>query len=166
MNNNDTLHFKCLIIDTHKINHKKYNAGDKEIGFYKFYYQLILHCFSTQYKTARFIVKLDKRVSSYSLDDLKNVLNNGFNKKVGKRVYPFANVEAVDSKKSEIMQLNDIILGGIGYIKNGFHSLVGSKKAKVDLADYIQNKSGIYTFDVDTPYKQQRFKIWNFKLKK
>ena len=36
LNNSDNLHFKAMIIDTHKINYKKYSSGNKEVGFYKF----------------------------------------------------------------------------------------------------------------------------------
>jgi hypothetical protein len=49
LNNTDVIHFKSIIIDTHKLNHKKFNKGDKEIGFYKFYYQLLLHSFASNY---------------------------------------------------------------------------------------------------------------------
>lgn len=38
LNNSDHVHFKALIIDTHQLNYKKYSSGDKEVGFYKFYY--------------------------------------------------------------------------------------------------------------------------------
>ena len=39
LNNTDNLHFHCIIIDNHQVNHRKFSKGDKELGFYKFYYQ-------------------------------------------------------------------------------------------------------------------------------
>jgi hypothetical protein len=45
----DEVHFHCLILDTCQINHKKFNRGDGELGFYKFYYKLLLHSFGKRY---------------------------------------------------------------------------------------------------------------------
>jgi uncharacterized protein DUF3800 len=44
----DKIHFKCMIVDNHQTNHRKYN-GNYETGFYKMYYQLLLHQFGTKY---------------------------------------------------------------------------------------------------------------------
>jgi len=35
------MHFKSIVVDTHQIDNKKYNKGDKELGFYKFMYQFL-----------------------------------------------------------------------------------------------------------------------------
>jgi hypothetical protein len=59
-----------LIVDNHQINHQKFNQGDKEIGFYKFYYQLLFHCFGRRYYLKdddRFILHLDSRSTNYKL---------------------------------------------------------------------------------------------------
>jgi len=37
LNNSNKLHFKSIVIDNHKVDHKKFNHGDYEKGFYKFY---------------------------------------------------------------------------------------------------------------------------------
>jgi hypothetical protein len=64
LNTADQLHFKCIVLDTHQFDHRRFNAGDTEIGFYKFYYQLLLKCFGrfdcTAMKPARFIALLDE----------------------------------------------------------------------------------------------------------
>jgi hypothetical protein len=41
LNTADQVHFKCIVLDTHGFDHRRFNAGDAEIGFYKFYYQLL-----------------------------------------------------------------------------------------------------------------------------
>jgi hypothetical protein len=77
LNNTDKVHFKCMVIDNHKVNHKKFNAGDNEKGFYKFYYQLLLNSFGRPYyiekDNTRFIVHPDERSTKYKLDDLKDI---------------------------------------------------------------------------------------------
>ena len=40
------LTFRCIVVDKRKVNDEVFNDGDKELGFYKFYYHLILNMFA------------------------------------------------------------------------------------------------------------------------
>lgn len=167
LNNNNHINFKCLIIDNNKVNHRQYNKGDKELGFYKFTYQLLLHSFGKQYynEGVKYIIHLDQRDTKYKLSDLKEILNNGISKRYNIHTRPFVNVEGLDSKKSDLLQINDIILGSISYQKNKNHLVAGTKKSKMTLSYYILKAAGIDSLDVNTPYSQDRFSIWNFNLR-
>ncbi len=167
LNNTDRLHFHCIIIDNHKVDHKRFSKGNKELGFYKFYYQLLLHSFGKKYyrHDDRFIVNLDYRNTTYSLDTLKTVLNRGMKKKFSIVTLLFVAVEPRNSKESEIIQINDIILGAIGFQKNGYHLLAHAKKAKKELALYIAEQAGLDGLCKDSPWGKNRFTIWNFQLK-
>ena len=170
LNNTDNIHYHCLIVDNHQINHKKFSQGDCESGFYKFYYQLLLHCFGKKYCTnenrVRLITHLDYRNTNYSLSTLKTVLNSGINKKCDINYDPFVSIEPVDSKKSDLLQICDILLGAMGYQKNGYPILATSKKAKIELADYIAFKAGLKNLSDNTLRGNYRFTIWNLRLKK
>lgn len=164
------INFRCLILDTHQFDHKKYNQGNKELGFYKFFYQLLYHCFCTaelsETNDVKIIIKLDERSSKYKLSDLKDILNRGIKKYMGITSNRIISIEPIDSKASDIMQINDIILGAIGYQKNGFDLIAGSKTAKIELAKYIASSAGISSLKDNTAWGITRFKIWNFKFKK
>lgn len=167
LNDNDKFHFHCLVVDNHKINHHRYNQGDKEVGFYKFYYQLLLHKFGRPYgKDNSLHVRLDHRTTPYSLDDLKLVLNNGYKKAKHSTHEPFRSVEPRNSKNSELMQINDIILGAISSCRNGVHLLAETRQSKRDLAAYVLEKAGIKDTAINTPRRMQRFSIWNFQMRK
>jgi hypothetical protein len=170
LNNTDKLHFHCIIIDNHEVNNKKHTRRDKEIGFYKFYYQLLLHCFGKRYcqdeKEDRFIVYLDYRNTTYSLNTLKIVLNRGMKKKYTVGTSPFVSIEPRDSKKSELVQINDIILGAIGFQKNGYDLLAGTRESKKELSRYIAEQAGLADLKRDSPWGNDRFTIWNFRLQK
>lgn len=167
--NTDKIHFKCVIIDNHKVNHKKFSEGDKEKGFYKFYYQLLFNCFGRQYyspdKNTKFLVHPDNRSSKYSLTELKDILNNGMAKQFGQGVRPFIAIEPKNSHDSDPVQINDIILGAVGFQKNDYHLLGTSSVVKKDLAQYIADKAGIKFLGNDTKYGQSRFSVWNFRLR-
>lgn len=169
LNDTDYAHFHCLILDTHQINHKKYNKGDSDLGFYKFYYQLLLHSFGNRYCSRgvkSLVVCLDQRTSRYSLSDLKDILNNGIYKRYGNATSPFKSVEAWDSKSSDVMQISDIILGAIGYHKNGYHLLADSSKAKINLANHISQKAGLTILGDGSRFGVHRFTTWNFRFTK
>lgn len=170
LTNSDNIHFKSMIIDNHAVNHKKFSDGDHEAGFYKFYYQLIYHCFGRQYfneaKKTKFIIHPDSRTSPYNLDELKTVLNHGMAKGFAKPISPFVSIEPLVSHNTEIGQVNDIIIGAIGYHKNGYHLLANSSQGKISLADYIAKSAGLKNLQNNTPYNMRRFGIWNFRLSK
>lgn len=169
LNNTDKLHFHSIVIDNHKVEHKRFSKGNKELGFYKFYYQLLLYSFGKIYcrnrEDDRFIVILDYRNTTYSLNTLKVVLNRGMKKKFSNSTNPFVAIEPRDSKESEIIQINDIILGAIGFQKNGYHLLAHARQAKKDLANYIASEAGMDNLCKNSPWGKKRFTIWNFKLK-
>jgi len=169
LNNSDKVHFHCMIIDNTQVDHSKF-SGDKETGFYKFYYQLLLHCFGKKYLgkegDAMFHVRLDYRQSSYSLDTLKTCLNSGMHKKFNVSTSPFKSVEPRDSHGCEIIQIADILLGAIGYEKNGYDLLAGANPAKNEMVKYITAQSGLKNLKDSTIRGKERFAIWNFRLQK
>lgn len=165
----DVLHFRSIIFDNHQVDHKKYNDGNKEVGFYKFYYQLYM-LFAREYfnekKATSFVIHPDYRHSKYSLKDYLEILNSGFRKKVHPEISAFSAIEPLHSHNSEIIQVLDIILGAIGYVKNGYTLLAKSSPCKIELCNYIAEKAGVRNLGRNTRWGQRRFTVWNFRLKK
>lgn len=170
LNNADRIHFHSMIVDNHQVNHRKFNQNNPELGFYKFYYQLLLHAFGRRYcKTdheARFIVHLDERTTKYKLGTLKTVLNRGIMKKYNIGWNPFRSIEPGDSKQSNLLQVGDLLIGAVGYQKNGYNLIAGAKQAKIDLAEHIAATVGLADLKQDTLANNKRFTIWNFTLRK
>lgn len=165
--NYNLAHFRSMIIDTHKVNHAKYSDGKKEDTFYKFVYQLICHCHfqSVSPFDSKLIIHLDQRDSSYSLEDLLRILNRGINKRYNRILNPIISVEGMDSKKSNILQVNDILIGAIGYDKNGYYYMGGSSPVKCGMVQHIRDKAGLKNLCDTTPKGQKSFTIWNFNLR-
>lgn len=162
LNNADAMHFKALVVDNHKIDNRKYNAGDRELGFFKFYYQLLLHSFGRNFGSYDLHVFLDNKSTSQPLDEFRDILNNGIAKRYGISGRPFKLVEFKDSKQHGILQLNDVVLGGIAHRKNGTHLISTTREAKKNLSKYIVDQAGL-TDEISTT-RQPRFSIWNFLM--
>lgn len=162
-----TLSFKSVVFDTWQIDYGKYHNGDKDLGYYKFMYQFLLHSFARKHiacESDRLLIYLDQRTSSYSLNDFKSVLNNGVRKWCRINTDAVRAVEARDSKQADLIQMADIVMGAIGYVMNDSHSIPTASQAKVHLSHYLAEKSGLGSLKEKTPRKRKDFEIWHFQF--
>lgn len=160
------IHFKSVVFNTHEIDYATYHQGDRELGFYKFFYQLLVNKFGPYAKSDedRLLVFLDRRKTRYRLRNLRDVLNNGIRKKYG-LANVLRSVEPLDSKKSDLLQMTDVIIGAIGYHWNDHHTRAAASKARVELAEYIAVKAKLSTLKQETPWAQRFFEIWQFRFR-
>jgi uncharacterized membrane protein YgdD (TMEM256/DUF423 family) len=56
---------------------------------------------------------------------------------------PFVSAELRDSKQTDLIQSAGLLLGAVGFTKNGLHLLAESKRAKVELAACIAAQAGL-----------------------
>lgn len=160
--NDGALAFHGATFDNHKWKHSIYNQGDRDLGLSKNYYQLILHRFIRFYgERASLYVCLDRRWSSTKLPDLHRILNAGATKDYGLSFGPVRMLEARDSKKDDMLQLNDVILGAVSSVKNGRHEDPNTRSSKAELAKLVLLNSGLKSFEYDSPKAATRFTLWN-----
>lgn len=130
---NNDINFRTISIDSSKLNLKKYHKDNPELGFYKFYYQLLNHWLNNKDK---FMIYTD--IKTYSdpnvLNDLKRCLNNREHLNSVEKIY------AIESHESVFLQLEDILMGATAYKKN--YGYDGKSNAKVALVKYLEEKLG------------------------
>ena len=130
---NNDINFRTISIDSSKLNLKKYHNANPELGFYKFYYQLLNHWLNDKDK---FMIYTD--IKTYSdpnvLNDLKRCLNNREHLNSVEKIY------AIESHESVFLQLEDILMGATAYKKN--YGYNGKSNAKVELVKYLEEKLG------------------------
>ena len=164
MNNTNAIQFHAIIFDSHQWDHRAYNEGDSDIGISKLYYQLILHKFiGICGGSGSLYVRVDHRNSSTPLENLRRMLNASASKKWDMNSKPVKQLVSENSKKCDLLQLNDVILGAVCAIRNGKHLVEGGKKSKREVAELVLEKSGLKTFEKDSPPRVGRFTIWNMK---
>ena len=136
----DGPHFKAAVFDMSQVNYKKYHRGDKELGFYKFYYQFLLHKFGQYAKTEqhKLYIYLDERSTKYKLSELRKILNNGIKKKHGHPIDVVFTLRPLGSKKSNVMQIADVLVGAVGWTINGKD---GDQKSKACACGAHRTKS-------------------------
>lgn len=160
MSSQNQCHFKCIVFDSHQWRHHLYNDGDRDKGLSKLYYQLLLHKFCKRCAAdeSTLYVRLDHRNSSTSLNDLRDMLNRAARRQQIMHG-PFKLIESADSKQCDILQLNDVILGAVCAARNGRHLLTTGRPAKAAMLE----KSGLGSFEKDSPGTAFRFEVWNMK---
>lgn len=166
MNNANYIHFHSIVFDSHQWNHHRYNGGNGDAGLSKLYYQLLLHKFVKIYgNKGTLFVRLDHRNSQTPLEDIRKMLNATAARDHGIDTAPVKQLVSTDSKDCDLLQMNDVILGAVCAARNGRHLLADGRAAKRDLAKLVLEKSGLNTFEVDSPRNVSRFTVWNMKAR-
>ncbi len=108
----DNLRFRCIAVEHQKVNLLHYHDNDQELGFYKFYYQLLHHWILDFNEYAVFCdFKSNRRRDR--LHVLKQCLE------LSNLSSSIRNVQAVRSKESVLTQLADVLTGVAAARLNG-----------------------------------------------
>lgn len=166
------LQFNCIIIDRKMVDLKANKNKDAELGFYKFYYQLLRH---NSNKNNSYYIYLDRRNNSEPtrLDDLKKFL------KMDTHPFDFCGLRTVDkgldiktiefvnSDSYNLIQFSDLLMGAIGFHYNNRHTQDGASKTKIAFANYLANKVNKQDLIFDTDRKgHKNLNLWLFKSNK
>jgi Protein of unknown function (DUF3800) len=160
--NNSAVYFHSLVVDTTLLDHQRFNAGSREIGFNKEIYQLAMK-FARLYNLL-FHVYPDYRDTTQKPDDLRDILNRGCRKNGDWRDWPFRRCQFRDSKSTPLLQLVDVLVGGIAYRLNGHDKAPNASSAKSELSSYILGCAGIQDAFKDTA-RAADFSIWHRRLR-
>jgi hypothetical protein len=93
------------------------------------------------------------------------ILCQGARKRGDKRDWVVRRCQFRDSKKTDPLQVADILIGAIAYQLNGHDKAIGASPAKTELAQYIMKRAGIADIMKGTA-RVARFSVWPRKLQK
>jgi len=163
----DDMHFYGLHVDTQTFNHRRWNQGEAEIGFSKLIFQLLLHKFGRRYGADYpLTVYLDSRSTRHDPDEMRPMLNSELAKRWEIPTRPFRRITFIDSKKSDLVQVNDLLIGTIGFFKNKHHKRPDCSVHKLALAHYILQRAAECEPEKFVSIKASRFSVWRFAYKK
>jgi hypothetical protein len=99
------LRFRCIAVDRQAMNLDLHN-GDAELGFYKFYYQVLHHWILDQNEYTVFC-DLKRNRERTRLHTLRRVLNNA------NRTSIIRDVQSLPSPEVVLLQICDVLLGAV-----------------------------------------------------
>lgn len=157
-------HFHSIVVDTTQIKHQVFNAGDRDTGFNKEIYQLVMKC-GRLYREPIFHVYPDRRSTPHSTTELRSIINHGMHKKLGRsREWPVRKLHFRDSKSTPCLHLADIFAGAIAYQHNGHGNKPGASPARKQLAARIFELAHVRNPTLDTNIGG-KFTIWHRVLR-
>lgn len=161
--------FRAHIVDTSSQAYRTYGDGDLEESFYKVYYHLLFQSvrwLSLEEAGSNVLILLDDKRNRhpFRLEVLKKTLNAGLRREL-KRSGLVANVEPRQSsgpRAEPLIQLVDVLIGAIGFVRNGRISQPDASPARVQMVKHLQQQAGT-SFAYDTTARAP-FNLWTFDV--
>ncbi|MCF7920528.1 MAG: DUF3800 domain-containing protein [Candidatus Cloacimonetes bacterium] len=145
--------FRCIVINTDKINLDIYHEGDAELGFYKFYYQL-LNKWICDFKAYSIFTDIKTNRRKNRINELEQVLKNSH------ILSSIESVQAINSKESSLLQMADVLLGAVSA---NFNQTLTPNSAKRELIAYIEE---LLQHDIcATNLRERKFNVFKINLK-
>jgi len=149
----EQLRFRIVLIEAQKVDHIGFNNKDSELGFYKFYYQL-LHHWIFDFNQYSIFVDFKVNRNKSRLKELRKVLENA------NLTSNINQVQGLPSEQSLGIQLADFLTG---LVSAKFNEEI-SGKAKIELIDYAENKY-LGRPITSTSKWEEKFNVFRMNLK-
>ena len=151
--NEKELSFRCIIADKHRLDHVQYNHGDEELGFYKLYYQLLVHWLKPQ---NAYYLYLDwqQNKTQGRFSTLRDILRRKLSGRATIRC-----LEPVGSKNIPMIGLADLLIGAVGYRWNSRDT----SRTKVEFCDVLSRSLHINDLTHSTFPIKDKFDIFPFQ---
>jgi hypothetical protein len=149
----DDARFRCVVVEARKVNLDRFHRGDRELGFYKFYYQMLLHWVVGDNQYRVFCDIKTCRVSN-QLAEIRRILN---------RVAVSATVESIQALPShevELLQFADFLLG---MASSRMNESVKPDTFKDKLIRHLERKLGRARLKPTGPF-EQKYNIFSMNL--
>lgn len=149
----EEIRFRAICIKAAEVNHERFNAGNGELGFYKFYFQLIHHwmLMGNSYQ-----VFVDYKTNGYQhrVQELGAILNNASTAEL-------TQIQALPSEESVLIQLADVLTGAVA---SSFNNRKMTSLAKQSIRDLIEHRMGHCI--QGTSAGETKFNVFNINLRK
>ncbi len=148
----ERLRFRCIAVEHKQVNLVRYHESDQELGFYKFYYQM-LHHWIMDFNDYVVFCDAKKNHDSTRLKVLRRCLDAS---NLSSQV---RNVQAIQSSESVLIQLADVLTGMAGARLNKDLRRGSTKK---ELVDFVESQLGRRV--AHTAKAEQKFNVFVIDL--
>lgn len=146
------LRFRCIAVDRQAMSLELHN-GDAELGFYKFYYQVLHHWILDQNEYTIFC-DLKQNRDRTRLSTLRRVLGNA------NRTSVIHDVQSLPSSEVVLLQLCDVLLGAVSARMNAIAGLGAAKTSVITHLERRLNRDQLGP----TQKSEEKFNIFKIRL--
>jgi hypothetical protein len=149
----EQLRFRCIAIEGEKVNLVQFHQSDHELGYYKFYYQLLHHWILSFNEYTIFCDEKTNRLNN-RIATLKTVLqNSNLSSKV-------LNVQALPSHQLVLLQFSDFLLG---MASSRLNNTIQEGSCKDELIKQLEQRLNVEQLK-PTSKSEQKFNIFKINL--
>ena len=146
------LRFRCISIDRRQVNLIHFHRNDQELGFYKFYYQMIHHWIHP-FNEYRIYCDYKHNRLRDRLHTLKNCLTNA------NLAAAITTVQSVRSSEAVLLQLSDVL---VGIASARLNSRLREDSAKKEVVLHLEGLLGRRI--ASTPLSEKKFNVFKINL--
>lgn len=148
------LRFRAIVVEQAKVRFDKYHGKDRELAFYKFYYEMLEKWLDTGNE---YLILLDYKNNRGAgrYKTLQRYLENYLKGKAWIR-----DLTVINSKETPFAQLCDLLTGAVA----AAHNIPNMGSAKEQLTKYIASKAGWPTLKTSTTLSANKFNIFKIDL--
>lgn len=153
--------YKCIVIDRRLVDNATWNDGDRELGYFKAWWTLLL---SRVQPGWLYRVRLDalNLQRSGRLQTLRDTLNAAAIRDRGLDYPCCESVESRDSKKDDLIQVVDLLTGAVGFHYAGGHRAPGASRGKIELAERICTVMDKPSLCIESKPSESGFNVWKW----
>lgn len=154
---NIDLTFRSVVVENKdSLDHETYNLGNHDSFYYKMYYYLLRNIVDRRNSGDTFNIYFDIKDchSPFKIKKLQEVLTNylhDFDTTI------ITKMQIIRSNESELLQLNDFLLGSVMYKSRHLES----STAKIGIVGHVENRSGCKLDYTNEPWKA-KFNLFHF----
>lgn len=141
------LRFRCIVVDR-----TTFVSEDPELGFYKLYYQMLVHWLQPGCDYYLYLDWQQNREQN-RFRDLRDILR----RKLSGRAKILA-LEPSKSRELELLQLTDLLIGAVGYDWNGR----SGSEMKAEFCRKLARAFGRGNLKFSTPPPEEKFNVFRF----
>lgn len=150
------LSFRVIVVDQSKVDLAKFHDGDRELGFYKFYYQM-LKAWITKGNDYLVLLDFKQNKNRNRYGDLRRIVA----RRAAKTNATLADLTVIDSQQSPLAQLCDLLTGSVAA-----SACSDTRASKLQLADYIAASAHLSSLGGASPSPDFcKFNIFRIRLR-
>ncbi len=144
--------FRCIVVDCSILDHNRFNFGDEELGFYKLYYQMLIHWLKPSIAYHIYLDWQQNKIQTRFIS-LRDALKRKLRGKTR-----IDCLEPVSSRQMPLIQLTDLLTGAVGYAWNDR----SGSETKVSFCNDLAHSVKLETLKKSTPLGAEKFNIFHF----
>jgi len=152
----EALRFRVIVVDHSKFDPDRFHGGDRELGFYKFYYELLVQWLEPGNE---YLILLDfkQNQSASRYRDLRAVLTRKLRGEA-----KILDLTVIDSRETPLAQLCDVLTGAVASAWCG-EARAGS--AKAELTAHIARHRGLPAMNIASASRAvSKFNVFKIDL--